>query len=84
MNGGMESVVRALETDLRKAVDAYVTADIKDDQLSVSIVTNGTGWRLFIDDLDGKVSAGISRSTLFDFVFGKYLEYCFEDIVRNT
>lgn len=84
MNGGIESVVRALETDLRKAVDAYVTADIKDDQLSVSIVTNGTGWRLFIDDLAGKVSAGISRSTLFDFVFGKYIEYCFEGIVRST
>ncbi len=79
----MEAMVKGVETDLRKVLDAYIQADVKDDELSISIVSNGSGWRMFLDGLEEKRNAGLDRQLLSNFVLSKYCEYCFEDLIRT-
>lgn len=75
---GNDYMARGLEQDLRSCIEAYITAEIKDDELSVSVIHNGNGWRFFLDGLDEKLQAGLTRTRLFEFVFEKYLAYCLE------
>ena len=57
---------------LKDRINGYITIEFINDALSVSIVHNGTGWRVWITNFDEYMIYGYSLDTVANIIVQNY------------